>query len=465
MADQRFDTPSTLDHYATIAYDDSTYDLVPGPVYFLYLDPKLEVDRGKSPSLSRFLKLVKRTDIEEIYLHGKELCDPDFLEWRYSCMVSYERRVKRFAGRSARAMCDREMQRVVSEGERRLKRIEKVYSESGYERAREKLVARYGERDIEGLSGEKRTDRITRKFIRLEDQRGQLEVDRSLLEKRLADYRARFQRMLDAERVALDNRLAVVEQVNAPYLEMFSEEEKEEFRYFRPRDVRRLFRAKNRGATSSTVWKDYYYQACNPLVRNLYPLVAGGIRRAIKRTNRWYYTKLDIPLLSRHRPTTFQALNNFKAGILGNETQMKLVNPNRRIGENLTKVIMVVDSCSSTEARKRALSLLSDLDIPDPEGLMDTYIGQYINDDYHYKILLAYTLAFRPEILVIDRMTLKTRRPLTQELYALIRKLQPAYRFVLLIIDDNAFDKTFADMVVFRVDREGKIHLDEKGIG
>lgn len=439
----------------TISTEDGDIVLVPGPVYCFYYQSHFNVHEY-APSFKGFRRKIKHALINNVVITGKPLVDPYYLNWRYTCRIKYDHIMKRFRARSLKAQETKAMTDLLRHHQVILSKLQKMISENDYGKAVERAEKTYGLKGGRAGNGN-----------RLQERLDSLAQQQAAMDQRLAQAKKQFFATKDAQGQEFlrlkgdwDRKCADQERKNEPYLSIFSTQEQREYRYFQTPDLKRLYWAKTRELDTRDSWKDFFFQMRSPLVRLVTPWNR-SLAKAMRRNKRWLRKGPSIDLIPGHFKKTFAAINNFKVGLLG-QFKQALVDPNKTIGHNLVKILMITNECSEKEAHSRALTLLRDLDVYEPEDIMNRYIWQFINDDYHYKILFAYLLAYSPEVVLVDRSALHTKHVLTTELYSLILALQPKYGYIFVIFDDTMFDKDFPDMRVYTVTKDNRILPYEK---
>ncbi len=131
------------------------------------------------------------------------------------------------------------------------------------------------------------------------------------------------------------------------------------------------------------------------------------------------------------------------------------LHPLRTVGDQLCESIRVLQKLDSDAAKKAALDLFSQLELPDPENLQHRYPHQ-LSGGQRQRVLLAIALAGKPKILIADEPTSALDPRLAREalelLDALRRKLQLA---ILLISHDLPLLGAYAQRVL--VLQRGKV--------
>ena len=434
-------------HYVTLKLSESILKLIPGPVYLFHLQLRFLKETKKKPSLARILRYLKKTDISGVSIHGRKMTDPRILKYRYRCRISYEKRISRFKKRSPYVLALRKLERQkgkISLNEDRIRR--------SFDRVQRRL-------DIfKAYDDSNSADDTNRPSLPdgFQIQKEKLEVQSKLLLRRLADFKKHTDRLIEYRTKEAEKLAASLETCNLKLLQAFSDAEKETFRHLRTRDVIKLSKALEKGDQTSVPWQDYNYRVCPLSVRWIRPYFCWtlkGKKGSRDRTDR----RDDIPLTEALPRVTMRTTDNYRIGVLGSKIVKRIVNSNETIGRNLTRIIMTAESCSSDEAYSRALTLLRLLGIPDPEEVLDTRVNQYINEDYHYRILLAYALAFRPEILVIDMARLRLRPTVFKNLLHLMRKFQETMNLIVCVVDTEIRVSRGEDTVLLDIDGSGHV--------
>lgn len=376
--------------------------LVPGPVYCFYSETKFQKNEAY-PTIQNFFKKVASANIESVVLKGKPVVDPYVLDWQYKNAVYYDKVIAKMESRSYPALKEKAIKKINQNKEKELKKYQK--DSSNYKEFEEKYNSLI-----------KETNRYYDELI----------SDRYIYNKK--------------------------------YFENFSEEEIEQFKHYQTKDIKRLAGARNRNIVNLEEIRGFIVELKPSIIRFATPIVNRRLARAMKRNKRW---KRKAPYFNINRKDikkALNALNDTKIGMLGSE-KVNLVDNNKTIGENLVKIIRVVKGCSFLEAKNEALELLTYLELYDPQNVYDSYLYQFINNDYHYKILLSYVLAYSPEVIIVDKSALNTNRNLTKDLYKFIVQVQEKYKFIFVIYDDSIFDKDFENMITYKVTKDGDIEL------
>jgi peptide/nickel transport system ATP-binding protein len=134
---------------------------------------------------------------------------------------------------------------------------------------------------------------------------------------------------------------------------------------------------------------------------------------------------------------------------------MTSLNPVFTVGFQLTEVLRLHLGLSPSEARKRALGLLVEVGIPDPEFKINAYPSQ-MSGGQQQRVMIAMAIACEPKLLIADEPTTALDVTIQKQILDLIHDLQKRHQMsVLFITHDLAVVGEIADYVV--VMRNGEI--------
>ncbi len=134
---------------------------------------------------------------------------------------------------------------------------------------------------------------------------------------------------------------------------------------------------------------------------------------------------------------------------------MTSLNPVFTVGFQLTEVLRLHLGLSPSDARKRALALLAEVGIPDPEFKINAYPSQ-MSGGQQQRVMIAMAIACEPKLLIADEPTTALDVTIQKQILDLIHDLQKRHRMsVLFITHDLAVVGEIADYVV--VMRNGEI--------
>jgi len=134
---------------------------------------------------------------------------------------------------------------------------------------------------------------------------------------------------------------------------------------------------------------------------------------------------------------------------------MTSLNPVFTVGFQLTEVLRLHLGLSPSEARKRAVALLAEVGIPDPEFKINAYPSQ-MSGGQQQRVMIAMAIACEPKLLIADEPTTALDVTIQKQILDLIHDLQKRRQMsVLFITHDLAVVGEIADHVV--VMRSGEI--------
>jgi peptide/nickel transport system ATP-binding protein len=126
---------------------------------------------------------------------------------------------------------------------------------------------------------------------------------------------------------------------------------------------------------------------------------------------------------------------------------MTALNPVLTVGEQLTEALKQHGTRPGKQIKERLLSLLHEVEIPEPHLRLNQYPHQ-LSGGQKQRIIIAMALAANPEILIADEPTTALDVTIQAQILALLKKLQTQYQMsILLITHDLGVVKAMADRV------------------
>ena len=126
---------------------------------------------------------------------------------------------------------------------------------------------------------------------------------------------------------------------------------------------------------------------------------------------------------------------------------MSSLNPVYRIGTQLAEVLRIHNKISKDAAWKRAIELLAEVQIPDPEARINQYPHQ-LSGGQRQRVMIAMALANNPDVLIADEPTTALDVTVQAEILNLIKALKAKTGMaVILITHDLTVVRQFADHV------------------
>jgi peptide/nickel transport system ATP-binding protein len=112
---------------------------------------------------------------------------------------------------------------------------------------------------------------------------------------------------------------------------------------------------------------------------------------------------------------------------------MTALNPGRRIEAQLTDGLRLRRGLSARGARVRALELLAEVRIAEPERVLGAYPHQ-LSGGMRQRILIAAAFALEPKVIVADEPTTALDVTVQKQILRLIRGLQAAHRTAVIFV-------------------------------
>ncbi len=129
-------------------------------------------------------------------------------------------------------------------------------------------------------------------------------------------------------------------------------------------------------------------------------------------------------------------------GIRGSEIAMiyqepmASLNPAMRIGRQLMEVPMIHEGTSAEDARAMALQVVTDVKLPDPERILESYPHQ-LSGGQQQRIVIAMALMSKPALLILDEPTTALDVTVEAGIVQLVKELGVKYGTSMLFISHN----------------------------
>ncbi len=112
---------------------------------------------------------------------------------------------------------------------------------------------------------------------------------------------------------------------------------------------------------------------------------------------------------------------------------MTSLNPIITIGNQITSIILKHQHCSEAEARRRAITLMQKVGIPNAESRFNDYPFQY-SGGMRQRIVIAIALSCQPKILICDEPTTALDVTIQAQILTLIKDLQKEFGYTIVFI-------------------------------
>lgn len=115
---------------------------------------------------------------------------------------------------------------------------------------------------------------------------------------------------------------------------------------------------------------------------------------------------------------------------------MASLNPAMKIGKQLAEVPMIHEGVSEDEAMKRALEVVTDVKLPDPQRILKSYPHQ-LSGGQQQRIVIAMALMSKPSLLILDEPTTALDVTVEAAVVELVKDLGKKYGTSMLFISHN----------------------------
>ena len=127
---------------------------------------------------------------------------------------------------------------------------------------------------------------------------------------------------------------------------------------------------------------------------------------------------------------------------------MNSLNPTLSVGDQINRVLDFHTPLSRTEKRRRAIELLRQVEMPEPEKRLDNYPHQ-LSGGMRQRVLIAMALSCNPILLILDEPTTALDVTIEAQIFELVDNLKAQYDMgIILITHDLAVVANSCDRVI-----------------
>ncbi|MGE4326193.1 MAG: ABC transporter ATP-binding protein [Pseudodonghicola sp.] len=136
--------------------------------------------------------------------------------------------------------------------------------------------------------------------------------------------------------------------------------------------------------------------------------------------------------LQAMRPRDRRRVIGAKAALIPQDP-LTALNPSRRVGPQITNRLVDILGWSKHNAQVRALELLDEVSIPDPERVMRAYPHE-LSGGMRQRILIASAFAAEPKLIIADEPTTALDVTVQKQILRLIKEMQGRHGTALLFV-------------------------------
>ena len=134
-------------------------------------------------------------------------------------------------------------------------------------------------------------------------------------------------------------------------------------------------------------------------------------------------------------PKQMREMLGVRIALIPQDPQTSL-NPSRRIGDQMTDGLRLRARLSRSDAMTRALELLNNVHIRDPESVLKRYPHE-LSGGMRQRVLIAQAFSLNPQVVIADEPTTALDVTVQKQVLKLIRQLQRDYKTTLLFVSHD----------------------------
>ncbi|MTI14657.1 ABC transporter ATP-binding protein [Sansalvadorimonas verongulae] len=150
-------------------------------------------------------------------------------------------------------------------------------------------------------------------------------------------------------------------------------------------------------------------------------------------------------------PEQMKRIRGKQIGMIFQEPMTSL-NPLHKVGRQVEENLLIHQSMTKKEALKKTIALFRDVELPQPEELVNRLPHQ-LSGGQRQRVMIAMAIANKPRLLIADEPTTALDVTVEQQVLQLIQRLQRKYQMaVLFITHDLGIVKRYCDKVCVMAD-------------
>ncbi|SLN69729.1 Oligopeptide transport ATP-binding protein OppD [Roseovarius albus] len=136
--------------------------------------------------------------------------------------------------------------------------------------------------------------------------------------------------------------------------------------------------------------------------------------------------------LARLSPKEFRQLQGTEIAMIFQDP-MSSLNPVLRIGDQIIECVQAHRRRNKKEAREKAVDVLTQVGMPDPEGMLERYPHQ-LSGGQRQRVMIAMAIVFEPRLLIADEPTTALDLTIQAQILELLKTLSRDLNMALILI-------------------------------